>query len=137
MGDDGAMSILRVSINIATATRDLAELDEYTGASATRWAAIGSPVNDFDPTGPAREISQWHLDSVIEEGSQLLEPHLEVLRPALERMAYVPFDGVLYASFSIAVQGRENGFVFDIEPLDAALIARAGLRLRIDAYTPL
>lgn len=130
------MSIFRVSINIATATRTLAELDEFTGASATRWAPIGAPINDFDPTGPAREISQWHLDSGVAEGSQLIEPHLAALRGVLERMAYVPFEGMLYASFSIAVHGRENGFVFELEPLDAALIARAGLHLRVDAYPP-
>ena len=130
------MSIFRVSINIATATRTLAELNEYTGASATRWAPIGAPINDFDPTGPAREISQWHLDSGVSEDTQLIEPHLAALRGVLERMAYVPFDGVLYASFSIAVNGRENGFVFEVEPLDAALIARAGLHLRVDAYPP-
>jgi hypothetical protein len=130
------MSIFRVSINIATATRTLEELDGFTGAAATRWSGIGEPVHDFDPTGPTREISQWHLDSGIDGETALLEPHLEVLRPVLERMAYVPFDGVLYSSFSIAVTGREHGFVFDLEPLDAALIARAGLRLRVDAYAP-
>ena len=130
------MSIFRVSINIATATRSLDELDEFTGASATRWAGIGTPINDFDPTGPAREISQWHLDSGVEPGLQLIEPHLAALRGVLERMAYVPFEGVLYGSFSIAVHGRENGFVFELEPLDAALIARAGLHLRVDAYPP-
>ena len=130
------MSIFRVSINIATATRSLEELDEYTGASATRWTPIGAPIHDFDPTGPAREISQWHLDSGVEPGEQLIEPHLAALRGVLERMAYVPIEGVLYASFSIAVNGRENGFVFELEPLDAALIARAGLHLRVDAYPP-
>ena len=130
------MSIFRVSINLATATRTLAELDEYTGASATRWSPLGAPVNDFDPTGPAREISQWHLDSGVGVDTQLIEPHLAALRGVLERMAYVPFDGVLYGSFSIGVNGRENGFVFELEPLDAALIARAGLHLRIDAYPP-
>ena len=130
------MSIFRVSINIATATRSLEELDEYTGASATRWTPIGAPIHDFDPTGPAREISQWHLDSGVEPGEQLIEPHLAALRGVLERMAYVPIEGVLYASFSIAVNGRENGFVFELEPLDAALIARASLHLRVDAYPP-
>jgi hypothetical protein len=130
------MSIFRVSINIATATRSLDDLDGYTGASATRWAPIGTPIHDFDPTGPVREISQWHLDSGIDEATPLIEPHLAALRPVLERMAYVDFDGVLYASFSIAVHGRENGFVFELEPQDAALVARAGLHLRIDAYPP-
>ena len=130
------MSIFRVSINIATASRTLAELEAYTGASATRFSPLGAPINDFDPTGPVREISQWHLDSGVPEGSQLIEPHLAALRTVLERMAYVPFTGVLYASFSIAVHGRENGFVFELEPVDAALVARAGLHLRIDAYPP-
>ena len=130
------MSIFRVSINIATATRTLAELDEFTGAHATRFSGIGEPVHDFDPTGPAREISQWHLDSGVAGDTTLLEPHLAVIRPVLERMAYVPFDGVLYSSLSVSLTAREHGFVFDLEPLDAALIARAGLRLRIDAYTP-
>jgi hypothetical protein len=130
------MSIFRVSINIATATRSLDDLDGYTGASATRWAPIGAPIHDFDPAGPVREISQWHLDSGIDEPTPLIEPHLAALRPVLERMAYVDFDGVLYASFSIAVHGRENGFVFELEPQDAALVARAGLHLRIDAYPP-
>ena len=133
------MSIFRVSINIATATRSLAELDEYTGASATRWSPVGAPINDFDPTGPAREISQWHLDSGITDETQLIEPHLAALRPALERMAYVPFDGVLYGSFSIAVQGRANGFVFellmgnDVAPRKEFIIAGSGIdRDRID-----
>jgi hypothetical protein len=130
------MSIFRVSINIATATRRLDDLDGYTGASATRWAPIGAPIHDFDPTGPVREISQWHLDSGVDEATPIIEPHLAALRPVLERMAYVDFDGVLYASFSIAVHGRENGFVFELEPQDAALVARAGLHLRIDAYPP-
>jgi hypothetical protein len=130
------MSILRVSINIATATHGLEELDEYTGVGATRWSPIGAPVHDFDPTGPAREISQWHHDTSVAGPTEVLEPHLVELRPVLERMAYGSFHGVLYSSLSIALTARPAAFVFELEPLDAALIARAGLRVRIDAYTP-
>ncbi|MCU1544628.1 MAG: hypothetical protein JWM50_2493 [Microbacteriaceae bacterium] len=130
------MSIFRASINMATASRTREELNDHVGTPATRWSGIGDPIHDFDPDGPAREISQWHLDSGVAEETQLLEPHLGPLRPALERLAASPCDGVLYSSFSIGVTGRENGFVFEIEPADAALIARAGLHLRVDAYAP-
>ena len=130
------MSIFRVSINIATAVHTLERLNEYVGAAATRWAPIGQPISTFDPTGPVREISQWHLDTRFAEDTELLEPHLAALRPALERMAAVPLEGVLYSSLSIGVNARENGFVFELEPEDAALLARAGLRLRVDAYPP-
>jgi hypothetical protein len=130
------MSIFRASINLATATRTLDELNEHLGAAATRWSGIGDPIHEFDLEGPVREISQWHLDSSATGETQLLEQHLAVLRPALTRLADAPLEGVLYSSFSIGVTGRENGFVFEIEPVDAALIARARLHLRIDAYPP-
>jgi hypothetical protein len=130
------MSIFRVSINIATASHTLEQLDEYTGVAATRWSPIGEPIHDFDPTGPVREISQWHFDTPVVGETELIEPHLVVLRPVLERMAYTRFDGAVYGSISVALSARANAFVFEIEPLDAALIARAGLRIRIDAYTP-
>jgi hypothetical protein len=110
------MSIFRASINLATATRTLAELNEHLGATATRWSGIGDPIHEFDPEGPPREHTAE--------------------RPALTRLADAPLGGVLYSSLSIGVTGRENGFVFEIEPVDAALIARAGLHLRIDAYPP-
>jgi len=130
------MSIFRVSINIATASHSLEHLNEYTGVEASRWLPIGQPVHDFDPTGPAREISQWHYDVPVPGDSELIEPHLALLRPVLERMAYSDFDGAVYGSLSVSLSARPNAFVFEIEPLDAALIARAGLRIRIDAYTP-
>ena len=130
------MSIFRVSINLATASHTLDELNAYTGVEASRWLPIGEPVHDFDPTGPAREISQWHYDAPVLGDSELIAPHLELLRPILERMAYASFDGTLYGSLSVSLNSRYNAFVFEIEPLDAALIARAGLRIRIDAYTP-
>ena len=130
------MSIFRVSINIATASHSLDELNEYTGVEASRWLPIGAPVHDFDPTGPAREISQWHFDAQVHGDSELIEPHMVLLRPILERMAYSDFAGAVYGSLSVSVTARPNAFVFEVEPLDAALIARAGLRIRIDAYTP-
>jgi hypothetical protein len=130
------MSIFRASINIATTSHSREELDAYTGVSATRWSPIGAPIHDFDPTGPVREIAQWHYDAPVPGDSEVLEPHLALLRPVLERMAYTDVGGTVYASLSVALTARSNGFVFEIEPLDAALVARAGLRLRVDAYTP-
>jgi hypothetical protein len=130
------MSIIRVSINIATTSHSLEQLDAYTGVEASRWSPIGMPIHDFDPTGPVREISQWHYDAPVAGETELVEPHLALLRPVLERMAYTEVEGTVYSSLSVAVTARPNAFVFEIEPIDAALIARAGLRIRIDAYTP-
>jgi len=130
------MSIFRASINIATTSHSLEQLNEHAGVEATRWAPIGSPVHDFDPTGPLREISQWHYDAPVDGASELLEPHLALLRPVLERMADEPIEGRVYGSFSVSLNARPNAFVFEIEPRDAVLVARAGLRIRVDAYTP-
>ena len=53
------MSIFRVSINIATASHSLEQLNEYTGVAADRWLPIGDPVHDFDPaTNPAAQLKQ-------------------------------------------------------------------------------
>lgn len=130
------MSIFRVSINIATASLGREELDGFAGQPGSRWAPIGQPISTFDPTGPTREISQWHLDSGLADDTDLLEPHFEILRPVLERFAAGHPSGVLYASLSIALTARTSGFVFEVEPADAALVARAGLHLRVDAYAP-
>ena len=48
----------------------------------------------------------------------------------------LPIDGRFYGSLSVSLNARPNAFVFEVEPRDAVLIARAGLRIRIDAYTP-
>jgi hypothetical protein len=130
------MSIFRVSINIATASHSLEQLNEYTGVAADRWLPIGEPVHDFDPTGPAREISQWHYSAPVHGDTEVLAPHLELLRPVLERMAEATLEGRSYGSLSVSLNARPNAFVFEFEPRDAVLIARAGLRIRIDAYTP-
>ena len=129
------MSIFRASINIATTGHSLQQLNEYAGVEASRWLPIGSPVHDFDPTGPARELSQWHYDAPVRGDSEILEPHLVLLRPVLERMADTQLEGRVYGSLSVSLNARLNAFVFEIEPRDAVLIARAGLRIRIDAYT--
>ena len=78
------MSIFRASINIATTSHSLEQLNEHAGVEATRWAPIGSPVHDFDPTGPLREISQWHYDAPVDGGcvgapTQQLDHRLGVL----------------------------------------------------------
>ena len=130
------MSIFRASINIATTSHSLEQLNEHAGVEASRWAPIGSPVHDFDPTGPLREISQWHYDAPVDGDSELLEPYLVLLRLVLERMADEPIEGRVYGSFSVSLNARPNAFVLEIEPRDAVLIARAGLRIRVDAYTP-
>jgi len=130
------MSIFRVSINIATAAHSLEELNGYTGVEADRWLPIGDPVHDFDPTGPVREISQWHYSAPVHGDIETLEPALVLLRPVLERMAEATIDGRFYGSLSVSLNARPNAFVFEVEPRDAVLIARAGLRIRIDAYTP-
>ena len=130
------MTIFRASINIATGGHSVEQLNEHAGVEASRWLPIGTPVHDFDPTGPVREISQWHYDAPVRGDSELLEPHLVLLRPVLERMAQNPLEGRVYGSFSVSLNARVNAFVFEIEPRDAVLIARAGLRIRIDAYTP-
>ncbi|WP_411700897.1 hypothetical protein [Conyzicola sp.] len=130
------MTIFRASINIATTGHSLEQLNEYAGVEASRWLPIGSPVHDFDPTGPAREISQWHYDAPVAGDSEILEPHLVLLRPVLERMADAQLEGRVYGSLSVSLNSRHNAFVFEIEPRDTVLIARAGLRIRIDAYTP-
>jgi hypothetical protein len=130
------MSIFRVSINLATASHSLEQLNAHTGVEASRWLPIGSPVHDFDPSGPVREISQWHYDAPVHGDSETLEPALVLLRPVLERMAESTIDGRFYGSLSVSLNARMNAFVFEFEPRDAVLTARAGLRIRIDAYTP-
>jgi hypothetical protein len=125
------MTIREVSVRLQSPNRSCDELTRLVGERPTRSAERGEPVSSRNPNGPLHSASTWVLRSSL-EGVIEFAPHVNALKPILERVAEMPNE--VQRDLIVLAEAASLGSLVELDHESLQLLAGAHCSVILDLY---